>query len=202
MATGYWRIKVDGGVFQLLDHTPSSTTRGDLAVKINTPGKHAAADTETLVDTSDQSSTADEQTDLNGAFAATNDYLLDQPWSRPITIAPGDVDLITTTTYPDGVYRFRVDFNLSSTAYAFDEYLLHVPAIDKCINEKLDTYLASTCDKCKETKQLNTLQELVVLRQGAQLDINANRITAAEKKVTLMSNICTGSSCTCICGCS
>jgi hypothetical protein len=199
MATGYWRVKVDGGVFQLQDHTPSSTTRGDLVVKINTPGRHTTLQAETLVDTT---SGADATAEQNILTDAGYTYLLANPFSASFDIEAGDVPSVTTTTFPDGVYRFQADFDLSGTDYEFDEYLLHVPAIDKCISDKLTTYLASTCDKCKQTKQLNTLQELVVLRQGAQLDINANRITAAEKKVTLMSNICTGSSCTCICGCS
>lgn len=199
MASGYWRILLEGGVFQLLDHTPSSTTRGDLVVKINTPGRHTTLQAETLVDTTPGADSNAEQTIITDAGYG---YLLDNPSSVSFDIEAGDVPSVTTSTFPDGVYRFQVDFDLSGTDYEFDEYLLHVPAIDKCISDKLTTYLASTCDKCKETKQLNTLQELVVLRQGAQLDINANRITAAEKKVTLMSNICTGSSCTCICGCS
>ena len=199
MPTGYSRIQEDGGVFQLQDHTPSSATREDLVVKINTPGRHTVAQEETLIDTTGGADATEEQTLVTDAGYT---YLLAQPWSQPFSIETGDVPSVTTSTFPDGVYRFQVYFNVSSTAYAFDEYLLHVPAIDKCISDKLTTYLASACDKCKEKQQLVTLQELVVLRQGAQLDINANRITAAEKKVTLMSNICTGSSCTCICGCS
>jgi hypothetical protein len=36
------------------------------------------------------------------------------------------------------------------------------------------------------------LTELVILRQGALLDIKNGRITKAAQKVVLMDNICTG----------
>lgn len=197
MAYGYWRIKADGGVISLQDHTPNGTAREDLVVKINTPGRHTAAEEETLIDTADDEVT-DEQEYLNDNGWS---YYLSQPWSFPISINPGDVGSITTTTFPDGVYRLQVDYNIGADAYEFDEYFLITAKIDECISTKLETYLASSCHKCKSTQQLQTLQELVSLRQGAQLDINRNRITAAEEKLTLMSNICTGSGCSCICGC-
>ncbi len=38
---------------------------------------------------------------------------------------------ITASTFPDGVYRFQVDFDLSGTDYDFDEYLLHDIGYDK-----------------------------------------------------------------------
>ena len=190
-------------MFQLQDHTPNSTTRGDLVVKINTPGRHTVLQEETLVNTTPGADTAAEQVlvDTFQTSVATT-YYLANPWTSPIVVSAGMVPSITTSTFPDGLYRLQVDFNISSTAYTFDEHFLYLASIDECISKKLDTYLASVCDKCKETKQLQTLQELVSLRTGAQLDVNAGRYTAAERKVTLMSNICTGSSCTCICGCS
>jgi len=199
MATGYWRIKVVGGVFQLQDHTPNATAREDLLLKVNTPNRHTVPEEETLLDTSTGVDAAAEQLIVSNAGY---NYVLAQPWGNPLEITPSKVPSITTSTFPDGLYRFQVDYSFGGTTYSFDEYTLYLATIDTCISTKLDTYLASSCDKCKETQQLQTLQELVSLRTGAQLDVNAARYTAAERKVTLMSNICTGSSCTCICGCS
>ena len=85
--------------------------------------------------------------------------------------------------------------------YNFDERILHIPKIDEGISTKLDAYLKGICDKCKNGNLLDTLQELVSIRQGAQLDLNASRFTAAAKKVTLMSNIVAGTGCDCLCGC-
>jgi hypothetical protein len=73
--------------------------------------------------------------------------------------------------------------------------------IDACINTKLDSYLESTCSKCGNMDLFKTLTELVILRQGALLDIKNGRITKAAQKVVLMDNICTGTGCNCICGC-
>ena len=199
MPTGYWRIKFEGGVVSLTDHTPNDGVRTDLVVQINTPGNHAVDAEDVLIDTTPGEDGAAEQTILTDAGYT---YYLSQAWSYPISIEPGEVPSVTGSTFPDGVYRIRVNFSIGDDAYTFDEYFLHTAAIDECISAKLEAYLASSCTKCKSTKQLNTLSELVVLRQGTQLDINQNRITAAEEKVTLMSNICTGSSCTCPCGCS
>lgn len=199
MPTGYWRIKFEGGVVKLFDHTPIETAREDLVIKINTPSRHTTEGEEVLIDTSSFDTALEEQQALQDAGYT---YYLAQPWSYSFDIEAGDVPSITTSSFPDGVYRIQVDFNIGDDAYTFDEYFLITAALDDCISTKLETYLASSCNKCKSTKQLQTLQELVSLRQGAQLDINRNRITAAEEKMTLMSNICTGSSCTCICGCS
>jgi len=184
MATGYWRIKQSGNNFELFDHLPNASARTNLTVKITVPGK----DEETLLDDAANSGSL-------GTYSFSN------PWSFPLIVEPADVAAETGSTFRDGVYRIRVDFDISSTNYAFDERFLYIPVIDKCISDKLEAYLKSSCDKCKETQQLNTLQELVVLRQGAQLDINEGRYTEAANKVTYMSNICTGSSCACICGC-
>tara|TARA_R100001510_G_C7654366_1_gene213016 strand:+ start:213 stop:767 length:555 start_codon:yes stop_codon:yes gene_type:complete len=184
MATGYWRIKQVGNNFELFDHLPNASARTNLTVKITVPGTEEA----TLLDDAANAGSL-------GTYSFTN------PWSFPLTVEPADVSTETGSTFRDGVYRIRVDFDISATNYAFDEHFLYIPVVDKCISDKLDAYLKSSCDKCADTEKLQTLQELVVLRQGAQLDINEGRYTEAANKVTYMSNICTGSSCACICGC-
>lgn len=182
MATGYWRLKAVSGNFQLFDHLPNATTRTSLVVKVTIPG-------------------ATEETLAAGIIGSVGDYLLDNPWSNPLKIEPADVTAETGSTFRDGVYRFNVSYDIGGTVYEFDERILYIPVIDAAISTKLDTYLAGVCDKCANGGLLDTLQELVSLRQGAQLDLNAGRNTAAAKKVTLMSNISTGASCNCICGC-
>ena len=179
MATGYWRIKFNAPNFELEDHLPNGTARGSLAVFITIPG-------------------ATEESLTVGNLGS---YNASSPSTAPLTVEPADVTTETGSTFRDGVYRFRVTYVIGDTSHSFDERILHVPRIDNCIAKKLDEYLAKLCDKCQNDNLLRQLQELVVLRQGAQLDINAGRFTAADKKVTLMSNICTGSSCTCVCGC-
>lgn len=171
------------GNFQLFDHLPNATTRTSLVVKVTIPG---ATTEETLAD---------------AIIGSAGDYALDNPWSNPLKIEPADVTAETGSTFRDGIYRFNISFVIGSVTYAFDERILHIPVIDAAISTKLDTYLAGVCDKCANGGLLDTLQELVSLRQGAQLDLNAGRNTAAVKKVTLMSNISTGASCNCICGC-
>jgi hypothetical protein len=183
MATGYWRLKAVSGNFQLFDHLPNATTRTTLVVKVTIPG---AATEETLA---------------AGIIGGAEDYTLDNPWSNPVKIEPADVTAETGSTFRDGIYRFNVSYDIGGTVYSFDERILYIPIIDAAISTKLDAYLAGVCDKCANGGLLDTLQELVSLRQGAQLDLNAGRNTAAAKKVTLMSNISTGASCNCICGC-
>ena len=180
MATGYWRIKFNAPNFELEDHLPSGTARGSLQVFITVPG-------------------ADEEESLTPANLGS--YDASNPSAAPLTVEPADVTAETGSTFRDGVYRFRVTYVIQGATHVFDERILHVPVIDECIAKKLDDYLTKLCNKCQNDNLLRQLQELVVLRQGAQLDINAGRFTAAAKKVTLMSNICTGSSCTCVCGC-
>jgi hypothetical protein len=182
MATGYWKVNVVNGNFELQDFTPISSTRVSLVVKLTIPGASA------------------EET-LSGITGSTGDYDPANPHSFPLKIEPADVTAETGSTFRDGVYRFNVTFQISGVTYTFDQRILHLPVIDAAISTKLDAYLKDLCDKCNNTEKLRTLQELVVLRQGAQLDINAARYTAAAEKVTLMSNISTGASCTCICGC-
>jgi hypothetical protein len=182
MATGYWRLKAVSGNFQLFDHLPNATTRTSLVVKVTIPG---ATTEETLADI------------IGGA----GDYTLNNPWSNPVKIEPADVTAETGSTFRDGIYRFNISFVIGSDTYVFDERILYIPSIDAAISTKLDTYLAGVCDKCANGGLLDTLQELVSLRQGAQLDLNAGRNTAAARKVTLMSNISTGALCNCICGC-
>ena len=185
MATGYWRLKTVDGNFHLFDHLPNSNARTNLTVRIQCYGQY---NQEVLLqDASDSGS--------------LGDYSLINPWSYPLIVEPADVTAETGSTFRDGLYKLSVEFDIDSTTYAFFEYYLHIPEIDACIAKKLDDYIASSCTKCKEKKQLVTLQELVVLRQGAQLDINEGRYTEAANKVTYMSNICTGTGCSCICGC-
>lgn len=187
--TGYWRIttkSIAGAVnFVLYDHLPNETARTGLDVRIKIPGKTAY---EFLT-----------EADL-GSYDAAN------PHSFTLDIAPGDVSDETGTSFRDGVYQFYIRYTIGSDTYTFEEYFLHIPVIDKCISDKLDTYLKSMCDLCKEKKQLQTLQELVVIRQGVLLDLGLAtppdaRVTSAKEKVTLLDNICKGSSCTCVCGC-
>lgn len=185
MATGYWRIQTVDGNFHLTDHLPNSAARTNLTVSIECVG---AYNEEALLTDAANAGTL-------GSYSLTN------PWSYPLIVEPADVTAETGSTFRDGVYKLEADFDISSTNYAFAEYFLHIPVIDACIVKKLADYIASSCTKCKEKKQLVTLQELVVLRQGAQLDINEGRYTEAANKVTYMSNICTGTGCSCICGC-
>ena len=193
MATGYWRIKTNGNNFELYDHLPSAGARSLLVVKITVPG---IAEEELYPDV--PTFTAD-QSGLDAANIGA--YSLVNPWSYPLIVEPADVAAETGSTFRDGVYRIRVDYTVGAVVYNFDEHFLHLPVADACISKKLDAYLASSCDKCKNKIQLNTLQELVAIRQGAQLDVNAGRITEAGLKTTLLCNICAGASCTCICGC-
>ena len=171
------------GNFQLFDHLPNATTRTTLVVKVTIPG---ATTEETLA---------------AGIIGGSGDYTLNNPWSNPVKIEPADVTAETGSTFRDGIYRFNVSYAIGDDTYSFDERILYIPIIDAAISTKLDAYLAGVCDKCANGGLLDTLQELVSLRQGAQLDLNAGRNTAAAKKVTLMSNISTGASCNCICGC-
>ena len=183
MATGYWRI-VPTFIptrFELFDHTPIETDRTSVAVQILIPGATAY---ETLT-----------VSDLGS-------YDLANPHSFPLTIDPADVAAETGSSFRDGLYRFKITFVIGSDTYTFEEYFLFIPESDRCIRTKLDTYLKSVCNLCKETKQLNTLQELVVLRQGTLIDVDHNEITAAKEKIVLMQNICNGTGCTCACGCS
>jgi hypothetical protein len=190
MATGYWRIKTGKqGNFELLDHLPIESARSVLTVKITIPGASTA---EVLLDAADQAA-------VNAKNIGT--YALAAPATGTLLVEPADVVAETGSTFRDGVYRFEISFVAGGATYSFDERILYVPAIDTCISTKLDTYLAAMCDKCTTHDKLSTLQELVSIRQGAQLDVNAERYTAADKKVTLMSNICTGASCDCVCGC-
>ena len=182
MATGYWKVNFVLGRFHLQDFTPVGTARTNLSVKITIPG-------------------ALEEETLTGLTGSTGDYDLSNPHSFPLKIEPVDVTAETGSLFRDGVYRFNVSFDIGSTTYTFDERILHIPVIDTAISMKLDAYLRDLCNKCSNADKLRTLQELVVLRQGAQLDINAERFAAAAEKVTLMSNISTGASCDCICGC-
>lgn len=185
MATSYWRMVPNAGNFEFYDHLPNGNERSNLTVRIKCQGQY---ETETLL--------------LDSANAGSlGDYSLVNPWSYPLIVEPADVASETGSTFRDGVYQFHLEYDIDATTYVYDEYFLYVPEIDACINEKLDNYIASSCTKCKESQQLVTLQELVVLRQGAQLDINAGRYTEAANKVTYMSNICTGTGCSCICGC-
>ena len=172
------------GNFELLDHLPNGTARtvDSLVVKITIPG---ATTEETLA----------------SLIGASGDYQLANPWSYPLKIEPADVVAETGSTFRDGVYRLNVTYAISAVDYNFDERILHIPKIDEGISTKLDAYLKGICDKCKNGNLLDTLQELVSIRQGAQLDLNASRFTAAAKKVTLMSNIVAGTGCDCLCGC-
>jgi len=104
--------------------------------------------------------------------------------------------------FPDGIYRLEIT-QITSTGVVLstDEYLLYIPAIDKCILKKTDNYLRSSCDNCKSDSVLKLLQELVIIRQAVRLDLNLGQYAAAAQKVTLLTNLCTGSSCKCICGC-
>lgn len=119
----------------------------------------------------------------------------------PMTITPSAVTE-GATSFPDGVYRINVSHLLTDTStLTTDIRVLYIPEIDACILKKTDSYLQASCNNCKSKKTLNLLQELVVVRQAAQLDINLSRFAAAAKKVTLLTNLCTGASCACVCGC-
>lgn len=187
--TGYWRIttkQIAGAVnFVLYDHLPNGSERTSLDVKILVPG-------ETVYEALTESGL--------GSYDAAN------PHSFTLDIAPEDVAAETATSFRDGIYRFRITYVIGADTYVFEEYFLHIPVIDACISEKLATYLKSMCDLCKEKKQLQTLQELVTIRQGVLLDLGLAspsdaRITSANEKVTLLTNICEGTGCTCVCGC-
>jgi hypothetical protein len=132
------------------------------------------------------------------------DYNPSTPATNPMTITPADVTA-GATSFGDGVYRIHIEqeTTISGTPYTltFDERILYIPEIDNCILEKTDSYLQASCKNCKSDKALTLLQELVVVRQAAQLDLNLARYTAADKKVTLLTNLCAGSTCTCVCGC-
>lgn len=187
--TGYWRITTKtlaGAVnFVLYDHLPNGTARTELDVKIQIPGATAYEDLT--------------EADLGS-------YDVDNPHSYTLNIAPGDVAAETATSFRDGIYRFKITYVIGADTYVFEEYFLHIPVIDKCISDKLETYLKSMCDLCKEKKQLQTLQELVTIRQGVLLDLGLAspsdaRVTSANEKITLLTNICKGTGCTCVCGC-
>ena len=187
--TGYWRITtkaIAGAVnFVLYDHLPNGTARTNLDVKVQIPGKTAYLDLT--------------EADL-GSYDAAN------PHSFTLDIAPGDVADETAASFRDGIYKFKIVYEIGAATYTFEEYFLHIPVIDKCISDKLDTYLKSMCNLCKEQKQLQTLQELVTIRQGVLLDIGLAtppdaRVTSANEKITLLDNICKGNGCTCVCGC-
>jgi hypothetical protein len=120
--------------------------------------------------------------------------------NNPMNISPSSIGL--GDKFLDGIYRVAI--KLTTTSFAVlevDERILFIPAIDACILKKTDTYLRSSCDNCKSDANLKLLQELVVIRQAAQLDLNLGQYAAAAQKVTLLSNLCTGASCKCICGC-
>jgi hypothetical protein len=185
--TGYWRITtkaIAGAVnFVLYDHLPNGTARTNLDVKVQIPGKTAYLDLT--------------EADL-GSYDAAN------PHSFTLDIAPGDVADETAASFRDGIYKFKIVYEIGADTYTFEEYFLHIPVIDKCISDKLDTYLKSMCNLCKEQKQLQTLQELVTIRQGVLLDIGLAtppdaRVTSANEKITLLDNICKGNGCTCVC---
>ncbi len=187
--TGYWRITTElkaGAVnFVLYDHLPNGEERTSLDVKIQIPGEDVY---ESLT-----------ESDLGS-------YDVDNPHSFTLDIAPGDVSDETGTSFRDGIYRFKIVYSIGSDQYTFEEYFLHIPVIDKCISDKLETYLKSMCNLCKEKKQLQTLQELVTIRQGVLLDLGLAspsdaRVTSANEKITLLTNICKGTGCTCVCGC-
>lgn len=133
-------------------------------------------------------------TDLGGSYTQHQN-------ATPMTITPAAVTA-GATSFLDGVYRINVTQALTSgDPLVTDIRVLYIPEIDACILKKTDSYLQASCNNCKSAKTLNLLQELVVVRQAAQLDINLSRFTAAAKKVTLLTNLCTGSSCACVCGC-
>lgn len=178
MATGYWRFIPQNGNFTLYDHTPIETDRTSLVVQVTLP-------TTTVAITLNNNSLG---------------YDLTNPASYPITIEPGDLTP-PRSSFEDGIYRIQVSYNITTTPYTYDEYHMYIPTIDMCISDKLDTYLASLCTKCGNKELLHTLNELVVLRQGAHLDMANGRITKADQKITMMKNICTGTGCNCSCGC-
>lgn len=119
--------------------------------------------------------------------------------NNPMEITPAAAN--AGVVFPDGVYRLEIIQYSPGATLEVDERLLFMPAIDKCILKKTDKYLRSSCDNCKSTSALNLLQELVIIRQAAQLNINSGQFEEAALKVKLLTNLCTGSSCTCICGC-
>ena len=122
---------------------------------------------------------------------------------NPMLIKPESLGLSAGLDFPDGVYRVQITQLSSNTAVVLetDEHFLFLNSIDKCILQKTDKYLRSSCDNCKSDANLKLLQELVVIRQAAQLDLNLGQYAAATSKVTLLTNLCTGASCKCICGC-
>jgi hypothetical protein len=178
MAQAYWRYVADNGNFKFYDHLPIETDRTNLVVQVTLPGMAAAI---TLVNT-------------------TLGYDLTNPATFPITIEPGDM-VPPLSSFADGIYRFQISYSIGETSYTYDEYQLYIPMIDDCINTKLNSYLESVCSKCGNKDLFHSLTELVILRQGALLDIKNGRITKAAQKVVLMGNICTGTGCNCICGC-
>jgi hypothetical protein len=119
--------------------------------------------------------------------------------ANPMLIKP---TVFGVGAFPDGVYRVAItQVNNRSMPLEADEQFLYIPAIDACILKKTDTYLRSSCNNCKSDANLKLLQELVVIRQAAQLDLNLGQYSAAASKVILLTNLCTGASCKCICGC-
>ena len=120
--------------------------------------------------------------------------------TNPMEITPAAAN--AGVSFPDGVYRLEItQYTNTNTVLEVDAWLLFIPEIDKCILKKTDAYLRSSCENCKSSAVLNLLQELVIIRQAAQLNINAQQYEEASLKVKLLTNLCTGSSCTCICGC-
>ena len=120
--------------------------------------------------------------------------------TNPMKITPAAAN--AGDVFVDGVYRLEiVQYTSNNFIFEVDERLLYIPEIDSCILKKTDTYLRSSCDNCKSTAALNLLQELVIIRQAAQLNINNQQYEEAALKVKLLTNLCTGASCACICGC-
>ena len=132
-------------------------------------------------------------TDL-GFYGTTNSN------NNPMKITPASAN--AGEVFPDGVYRLKINqYTNTNILLEVDERFLFMPEIDKCILKKTDKYLRSSCDNCKSTTALNLLQELVIIRQAAQLNINNQQYEEAALKIKLLTNLCTGGSCTCICGC-
>lgn len=126
-------------------------------------------------------------------------YTLTNTDTNPMEITPAAAN--AGVSFPDGVYRLEITQYSNSDTLEVDTRLLYIPEIDNCILNKTDTYLRSSCENCKSSAVLNLLQELVIIRQAAQLDINLQQYEEASLKVNLLTNLCTGASCTCICGC-
>ena len=136
-----------------------------------------------------------------GVVATNLSYYVLGETANPMLMKPASVGL-TGTVFPDGLYRVEIDqVNIDNSILEADERFLYIPAIDECILKKTDSYLQSTCKNCQGDAALTLLQELVVLRQAAFLDVNFGRFAEAALKVNLLTNLCTGASCTCICGC-